>query len=54
MEAQRLIDLMERVGVRPNVISYTTLIGGHCLAGRTDEAAKLLDGMCNTSGVSLS
>ena len=45
MEAQRLIDSMVCMGVKPDVISYTTLIDGHCLAGRMDEAAKLLDGM---------
>ena len=45
MEAQRLIDLMVRVGVRPNVISYNTLVDGHCLTGRIDETAKLLDVM---------
>ena len=33
------------MGVKPDVISYNTLIDGHCLAGRMDEAAKLLDGM---------
>ena len=38
-------DSMEHLGVRHDVISYNTLIGGHCLAGRTDEAAKLLDVM---------
>jgi leucine-rich PPR motif-containing protein len=36
---------MEYVGTRPDVISYTTLIGGHCLVGRIDEAAKSLDVM---------
>ena len=45
MEAQNVIDLMERVGVRPDVISYNILIDGHFLARRIDEAAKLLDGM---------
>jgi len=33
------------VGLRPNVISYNTLIDDHCLVGRMDEAAKILDGM---------
>jgi len=36
---------MVRVGVRPNVISYNTLVDGHCLTGRTDETAKVLDVM---------
>uniref|UniRef100_A0A0A9FCP6 Pentatricopeptide repeat-containing protein n=1 Tax=Arundo donax TaxID=35708 RepID=A0A0A9FCP6_ARUDO len=45
MEAQILIDLMVRVGVRPDVISYNILIDGHCLVGGMDETMKLLGGM---------
>jgi leucine-rich PPR motif-containing protein len=36
---------MVRVGVRPDAISYTILMDGHCLAGRMKEAMKLLDDM---------
>jgi leucine-rich PPR motif-containing protein len=49
MEARRLIDSMVCVGLRPNVISYNTLIHGHCLTGRVDKAAKLLDNMFSGS-----
>ena len=45
MEAQSVIHLMVHVGVRPDVISYNTLIDGHCLAGTIDEASKQIDGM---------
>jgi pentatricopeptide repeat protein len=35
------VDLMVRMGVRPDVILYNTLIDGYCKAGRIDDAIRL-------------
>jgi pentatricopeptide repeat protein len=35
-EAQKLFDLMLSAGVKPNVVSYNTMIHGYFLAGKLD------------------
>ena len=47
MEAQDLFDLMVHMGVKPDVCTYNTLIGGYLFVGKMDEVRKLLDNMCS-------
>ncbi|KAL3726887.1 hypothetical protein ACJRO7_031740 [Eucalyptus globulus] len=42
-EAERLVDLMKRSGINPDVITYNTLIRGFCNCGKWDKAFSLFD-----------
>ena len=36
--AKQLLDCMVEMGVKPNIVSYSSLLNGYCKKGRVDEA----------------
>ncbi|PON75806.1 Pentatricopeptide repeat [Parasponia andersonii] len=42
-EAQRVIDIMIQRGIRPDEVTYNSLMDGYCLRGEIDEARKVFD-----------
>jgi leucine-rich PPR motif-containing protein len=47
MEAQSLVDLMVRVGVKPDVISYNIILNGLCKNDFVDDAFKMFRSLCS-------
>jgi pentatricopeptide repeat protein len=44
-EARKLFDLMPLAGVKPDIVTYSTMIHGYVLVGEVDEVTKLPDDM---------
>ncbi|XP_026460992.1 pentatricopeptide repeat-containing protein At1g64100-like [Papaver somniferum] len=44
-DARGLLELMEKINIKPNQMTYNSMIKGLCLSGRIQEANKLFDWM---------